>query len=192
MVGAEKVILAGTGAAVLSAIAIVEGIPKPESFWPVTITGWVALLSGVSGLVVSGYLLYKRALSPVVVQLAELKQHMTEMAKGERDYFSVEIHNAELRIDQKFNAFTQRQEANMNAFGGRIDATTRDMRGVEDDMRAQGIVIDGVVKALERSIADREHLNRSVDAIRIEMNRDRERREDFERKVLERLPRNAH
>lgn len=189
------------GATVIAgAVLVVESVPRPEGFWPVTVTGWVSLL--LSSCAVAGvvYGLWKFSLKDITTGIGELKaahrsglemqqRAFSEAMMGQQTHFDDKITAIQEKYDERIetvmreqaermNSYTRANDERMNSFGERVRAN-------EDDFE----VLNRLMAASQE---DRRHINEQLVAIRVTLEKSAASQQQFERdffKLLRNNPR---
>ena len=143
----------GASAAVVTVAGVGIANHSPDGFWPVTISGWLALATSVSALVVSGYLLYKKSLSPVVDSVDDLKEHFDTKIEALEEKYDAEFERMREGHERGMNSFTQAVHDRLNGFGARLEQNETDYEVINRQMG--------------ESQEDRRHLNQQLSEIRV-------------------------
>lgn len=180
-------VVVGTLSVAVLVVAAVQAIPSPEGFWPNTVVGWISAILGLISILGTMYAVHRFSQKPLVLGLIKLEttltkteEHFDKRIMEERKFFLEEL--AEIRKDgeHELNAMTRAVDDRLNRFGGRV-------QNVEDQYISQATIISGVVTAIAESRLDRANITKQLDALRVQMDSDRQDKQHFERELFKQL-----
>jgi len=118
---------------------------RPTEFWPISIAGWIAIISGVSGWFVA----LKKANNKPILDAIERAEK--EMGRIERD-FKETIERLEREFKETAENLEQDFVTRINGIGGRVAS-------VDEESRRNAMAIGDQANRLIRSEEDRKQLN---------------------------------
>jgi hypothetical protein len=146
----ERVV--GAGIATAAVAGVLATGSAPAGFWPVTVVGWLTMATSVSALIVSGYLLYKKSLSPVVVSVEAVKKHFDEKIMQLEGKHDREMKDLNDRHDRDMRTLTQEMRNSVTILTIRIEQNETD--------------IETFNRLMAESREDRRHINEQLVDIR--------------------------
>lgn len=176
--------ISGTVLVVTAAVVQEAGaqIPMPDSLWPNTVAGWVALFLSFASAVGVIYAVHRASLQPILDRLNKIEQHFDQKIKEVEEGVDEKIEELNKGWEREFNAFTQANHERMNGFGARVARA-------ENEIVVLTTIAKEFAVAMAESRTDRAHLNQELTGIRRLLEAVREDRMVFERQVLGTLAR---
>lgn len=179
---ALKVLYASVVTAAAAVVVAVEGVPRPESFWP---TSWVALMTAVTVTLGALTAIITRIMGlhrwgqkgiydrlermEAAAQLAAkeskelthtIREHFDTQLSEFQDHYDRRLDRMEHEVEARMDRFTLAVKERLDGFGGRLGQ----VETVQDEQR-------GVMSA---SVEDRRHLNNSLERMETELRAMRE------------------
>ena len=129
-------------------------LPPVEAFWPVTVSGWLALVLAISA-VWGVYKNWRRAgVAPVLKKMEELKQHFDEQITLLRKEHDRDLNLFRDSVTKDLNGYSMREavrQNELNELRGLVTNLARDMAGSIEDRRHINEALSSILRGQEDS-----------------------------------------
>jgi hypothetical protein len=152
-------------------------LPQPETLWPTSVAGWVALFLGFASAVGVIYAVHKSSLRPVELSISDARKHFDGEIGDTKTHFDGKIASIEKHWEVQFNAYRDSVNKEVNGYGTRL---TR----LEEAFIAQTTIITGMQATMAVSVEDRRHMHQMLGDIRTQLSDMAKARAAFEERIL--------
>lgn len=187
-------IIGASSAGMLAGVAALQAIPgpkRPESFWPITFTGWVSLVASVGALVAMGYALHRFSQKGIIEKLDTLDKHHERRETETERKIDEKIDTIRKHYDAQILDMRHYNESQMNAMSlalkGRMDGFGERVGDNEDAFAALSTIVSGLATSNAESRMDRQHINGKLDRIEGQLEVERNGRSAFEHEIIRML-----
>lgn len=154
------------------------GIARPDTVWPTSVMGWVALALALFSVVGYGLTAWRASNKPVIDKMDAMKREVDREIKrieGKVDDYAQSQHD---QFHQALNHFRESTSHEISGFGRRVTEIEREHIQLES-------AVAELAKAQIESRADRQHINQQLVEMRRVFEADRTDRLAMERRLTQ-------
>lgn len=150
------------GIVVVSATLLDVMPPKPEAFWPVTITGWVSLVASVGGLVAMGYGLHRFSQKSLFEKLDAIESAFNKKAKDLEEHFDEKIAQIRSEMQHQDNAYDSLAQV-VSGLTSQMAESRMDRQHINESMRGFGNSLNNTVSSINQAISNEQQARSSFE-----------------------------